>query len=157
MAKKEKTTTAVAKIEKPANLGLLSMFGPATTKELPKNIVRRNLPPMVKPGDVPVGVTVSGVIVKFINSMNSTIKGKLIWLRHESGKEFLLPLTGQIRTALFPGIKTMKDGQVDYSELDKAIEKGEEVGKTLFATRGANAPSKYKREMFGFDVYTTDK
>jgi hypothetical protein len=120
----------------------------ALTSALPEGLVRRNMPTMVKPGEIPVGTTISGEIVAFVDSPVSTVKGKLIWLRHQNGTEFTLPCTGVIRNALVPG----KDG----AELEKALEK--EVGKMFYATRTPDKQnSKYKKSMFMFDVFTSAK
>jgi len=94
------------------------------------------------------GGIISGEILKIVPSPVSTIKGKLLWLRHESGKEFLFPCTGVIRSALAPGLR----GEDDSKELQSVLEK--EVGKQFFVRRTGSRPSKYKKEMFMFDVYT---
>jgi translation elongation factor EF-G len=120
--------------------------------QAPKNInlekaERRNLPRMIKPGNVPVGGVVSGVIVAIVNSPATTVKGFCIHLRHESGEEFLFPCTGVIRQALAPGRE--KDSQALKDTLEK------EVGKTLVATRkDSEFNEKYKKDQFMFDVYT---
>jgi len=109
---------------------------------------RRNMPQMVKPGDVPMNGIISGEILKVVDSPVSTVKGKLLWLRHDSGAEFTFPCTGVIRNALAPG----KDGK----ELDAALEK--EIGKTFYAKRTPDKQSaKYKKSMFMFDVFTSSK
>lgn len=115
---------------------------------------RRNLPQMVKPDEVPVGAAVVGEIVKIVDSPVSTIKGKLLWMRHASGTEFMFPCTGVIRSALAPGIKD-DDGE----KLKTALEK--EIGKILVAKRQADKVTtkfdKTGKRMFVFDVYTTAK
>ncbi len=106
---------------------------------------RRNMPQMVKPGDVPMGGIVSGLIVDIVDSPVSTVKGKLIWIRHENGTEFTFPCTGVIRNALAPG----KDG----ADLDKALRA--EIGNLIMAKRVPDKQSaKYKKNMFMFDVFT---
>ena len=112
---------------------------------------RRNLPPMLKPDDVPVWtpeepIMLQAEIVRVVESPNTTIKGKLLWLKTASGHELTFPCTGVIRNALAPGIKA------DDEKLTAALEK--EVGKTLFLKRTPNKASKYKKAMFMFDVYT---
>lgn len=120
--------------------------------QAPKNITltkedRRNLPRMIKPGNVPVGGTVSGKIISIVNSPATTVKGFCIWLCHESGEEFLFPCTGVIRQALAPG------REKDSAELKKTLEA--EIGKTLVATRkDSEFNEKYKKDQFMFDVYT---
>ena len=107
---------------------------------------RRNMPQMLKPGEVPEGAVVSGEIIKVVDSPVSTVKGKLLWLRHDNGTEFLFPCTGVIRNALAPGVEAGK-------ELQAALEK--EIGKTFIAKRMPSKQSaKYKKEMYMFDVFT---
>ena len=125
----------------------LAIFGDVAAFDSEK-FKRRNLPQMVKPGDVPIGAVVSGEVMAIVESPVSTIKGKLLHLKHASGQEFLFPCTGVIRNALAPGKEA-------GAELNKALEK--EVGKLFFAQRQPGKPSKYKKEMFMFDVYTSDK
>lgn len=126
---------------------MLALFQPAGVDE--SKFVRRNAPPMVKPGDVPVGQTITGTIVSVLDSPVSTVKGKLLWLRHESGTEYTFPCTGVIRNALCPGVKS-EDGK----ELTAALEKF--VGKGFAAKRLPDKQSsKFKKNMFMFDVFTT--
>ena len=115
-------------------------------------VERRNAPAMLKPGDIPVWtpenpVLLQAEIIKIMDSPNSTIKGKLLWLRAPSGHEFTFPCTGVVRNALAPGVKA------DDKELTTALEK--EIGKTLFLKRTPDKTSaKYKKNMFMFDVFT---
>lgn len=143
--KKEKSSEAgtASAPEVPATNSMMALFKPA---DVPTKLVRRNLPPMIKPGEVPMGSVVSGEIIKVVDSPVTTVKGKLLWLRHESGTEFLFPCTGVIRNALVPG-------KTEGKELTDAL--NAEVGKTFFAKRLPNKPSKYKKEMFMFDVFTS--
>lgn len=128
--------------------GLVALFSQTAPDE--KKVVRRNLPQMVKPGDVPLGQTLTGEIVKIVDSPVSTVKGKLLWLRHESGQEYLFPCTGVIRSALAPGV-SKEDENGD--KLQKVLEK--EIGNVLIVTRKADKQSeKYKKNMFMFDVFT---
>lgn len=155
MAKKkpettEETSTAVA-VRGPSAAMITLFAGSADMAGKLNKLERRNLPPMFKPGDVPIGGLVSGKIVKFVNSPVSTIKGKLIWLEHETGKEFTFPCTGVIRSALAPGVTANGDA------LDKALEK--EVGKMFYALRLDDSVSfkydKAGKKMFVFDVRTS--
>lgn len=142
--KKTKESTVAESAERQSYA--LKLFGSPSKLDESK-LVRRNLPPMVKPGDVPVDGVVTGEIVKIVDSMVTTVKGKLLWLRHESGTEFLFPCTGVIRNALVPGVKD------DGAELKKALEK--EIGKTFVAKRLPDKTSnKFKKNMFMFDVFT---
>ncbi len=136
-------TTPVSEPAKPSANMLALFAAPAGVVDSTK-LVRRNLPAMVKPGDVPLGGIVSGEILKIVDSPVSTVKGKLLWLKHSTGQEFLFPCTGVIRNALAPG----KDGK----ELAEALDK--EVGNVIIAKRTESKPSKYKKEMFMFDVFT---
>jgi hypothetical protein len=106
---------------------------------------RRNLPAMIKPTDVPIGAGFAAEIVKVCDSMVSTVKGKLLWLRTKTGQEFLFPATGVIRNALVPS--------ADEKSLKSELEK--EIGKTLVVKRLPDKQSpKYKKTMFMFDVFT---
>lgn len=139
---------AAAATQQAASAMVLSLTVPADKLPDEAKIVRRNMPAMIRPADVPVGSMISGVIVAIVDSPVSTIKGKLLHLRHESGTEYTFPCTGVIRNALAPGKKD--------KELDAALEK--EVGKTLFAKRLPNKTSQqYKKDMFMFDVFTSAK
>jgi hypothetical protein len=133
-------------IESSANTAL-AIFAPAGAG-LPAGLKRRNMPTMITPGNVPVGAVISGEIVDIVDSPVSTIKGKLLHLRHESGQEYTFPCTGVIRNALAPGKKD--------DEADAALRK--EIGKKFYAQRLADKPNtKYKKTMYMFDVYTSDK
>lgn len=127
---------------------MLAMFAAPKGYEIDK-LERRNAPTLVKPKDVPMDGIVSGEIIKTIDSPNSAIKGKCLWLKHpETGTEFLFPATGVIRQALAPG----KTGDDLQAALDK------EVGKMFIAKRLPNGFSaKYDKEMFEFEVYTVAK
>lgn len=119
-------------------------------------LVRRNMPRMVKPGDVPIGAVVSGEIIAIVDSPVSTIKGKLLHLKHESGAEFVFPCTGVIRQALAPGRYDGKDEAENDKKLTQALEK--EIGKNFYAKRQPDGTStKFKKSMFVFDVFTTAK
>lgn len=112
-------------------------------------LVRRNMPMLVKPDSVPIGGAVTGEIMQICKSPVSTVKGFLLWLKHDSGTEFTFPCTGVIRNALAPGV-------VGDKELMAELEK--EVGKKFVAVRQENKPNaKFKKEMFMFDVFTTAK
>jgi hypothetical protein len=140
-------SAAEATAPSPAMLALFQSGG--DVEKSYGKLERRNVPQMIKPSDVPVGQAITGEIVKIVPSMKSDIKGKLLWLRHESGQEFLFPCTGVIRNALIPGVEGEKDQTA-------ALEK--EVGKILVCKRGADRMSgKYKKPMFMFDVFTTEK
>jgi hypothetical protein len=158
MSKKHKLNTPEGRTEfakeseaaAPENAMALSLFGaPAENSALEKlmeKAERRNMPQMIKPGEVPLGGIVSGEIVKIVDSPVSTVKGKLLWLRHDNGTEFLFPCTGVVRNALAPGMEPGK-------ELQAALEK--EIGKTFIAKRlPSKTSAKYKKEMYMFDVFT---
>jgi len=134
---------AVDKKEYALNPGFV---GSLTTETIPDKLVRRNLPPFLKPGEIGIGITVSGEIIAVVDSPSTTVKGKLLHLRHSSGTEFTFPCTGSIRNALAPGKKD--------DELEKSLQ--QEIGKTIYLTRMADKLSeKYKKNMFIFDVRTT--
>lgn len=109
---------------------------------------RKNLPPMVKPDDFPIGSQLSAEIIDVVKSPVSTIKGNLLWLKHTaSGREITFPATGTIRSALAPG---MRDD--DAGLLAKL---GEYKGRTVLLIRRENKPSKFKKEMFMFEVFVS--
>jgi len=150
------------KMAKKGNNAATATASPATTESAPKNYTlfnapkafnvetakRRNLPRMIKPGDVPVDGVISGEIIGIENSPVSTIKGFLLHLRHESGEQFLFPCTGVIRQALAPG------REKEDAKLKEILEK--EIGKSFYAQRKPSVRSeKYKKDMFVFDVFTS--
>jgi hypothetical protein len=130
---------------------MMALFQPSEqAAQRMEKLERRNMPAMYKPDDVPVDGVVSGEIMQIVESPVTTIKGKLLWLRNDSGVEFTFPCTGVIRNALAPGVKS------EGGELMEALQK--EVGKTFYARRLPNKQnSKYKKPMFMFDVYTGPK
>lgn len=129
----------------------LALISPADSLGGLKNVKRRNLPQMVKPDEVPEGSAVTGEIIAIVDSPVSTIKGKLLHLKHATGREFLFPCTGVIRSALAPGIKD-DEGE----KLKKALQA--DIGKIFVAQRMPDKVSgKFKKKMFVFDVYTADK
>ncbi len=141
---KETKKEAAHKENKPSN-AMIALFSGSDIDT--SKLVRRNLPQMIKPGDVPLGGTVSGEILKVVNSPVSTVKGKLLWLKHDNGTEFMFPVTGVIRSALAPGIKA------DDKELQSVLE--ENVGHLFIAKRTESKQSeKFKKEMFMFEVFT---
>lgn len=141
------TTENTAPASSGPSAAMIALFAKPSTDV--SKLVRRNTPMLVKPDSVPVGGAVTGEIISIVNSPVSTVKGKLLWLRHESGTEFTFPCTGVIRNALCPGVTGEK-------ELEAALAK--EVGKQFVAIRQENKPNaKYKKEMFMFDVFTTAK
>lgn len=113
-----------------------------TTAELPKGLKKLTLPPLVKPEQVPIGGILSGEIVGLVNSISSRPdmrESKLLHLAHETGQEFLFPLTGTIKKALGG---------------NEGVEKA--VGQTLFLQRTADGETeKYggKKKVYMFDVY----
>lgn len=112
------------------------------TTELPKGVKKLTMPPMIKPETVPVGSMVSGEIVALVASLSSRKdmeKSKLIHMRHESGAEFLFPLTGVIKKAIGGDEKIT-----------------ENIGNTLFLKRTPDgSTTKYGgvKKVYMFDVY----
>jgi len=143
MAKPEKKTEETTAVARPVPPGISALI---VKGDMGSKMVRRNAPPMVKPSDVPIGSAISGEIVAILESPVSTVKGKLLWLRHESGAEYTFPCTGVIRNALAPGCEAEK--------LEAALKK--EIGKQFVAKRLDDKQSaKYKKAMFMFDVFTS--
>lgn len=134
----------MAKNETAKAAASLSLFQPGDSVEHSK-AERRNLPQTVNHADVPVSQAITGEIIKVIDSPVTTIKGKLLWLRHENGTEFIFPCTGVIRMAFARGVKTDK--------LAAHLQK--EVGKIFIAKRGPDNIG--KKNVLAFDVFTADK
>lgn len=151
MGKKTKFVEESEKQSSAPSPAMLALFQPSNESvQRMESLERRNMPAMYKPGDVPVGGVVSGEIIKIVDSPVSTVKGKLIWLRNDSGIEFTFPATGVIRNALAPGVKD------DGDKLTEVLEK--EIGKMFYAKRLPDKQStKYKKPMFMFDVFTGPK
>lgn len=118
---------------------------------------RRNKPQLLKPDTIPVGQSVIAEILDACNSPNTSIKGKCLWLRHKSGAEMLLPVTGVIRQALVPGVKNDESDKL-LAELKK------DIGKILVVkrlpdtyTRKYAASNEPPKVQFMFDVWTAVK
>lgn len=127
---------------------MLDLFKPSEGEAIGPDIEtlsRRNLPPMIKPDSVTMGLAIQGTIVKIVPSPSTEIKGRLLWLNYK-GTDFMFPCTGAIRNALAPGLKD------DDKKLDEMLEK--EIGNYFYAKRLPNKPSKYGKSMFVFDVRT---
>lgn len=120
-----------------------------------KEFKRLNLPTLLKPSQVPIWtpehpVVLRGTVVKVCDSPNTTIKGKLLWLKCANGTEVTFPCTGVIRNALAPGVKD------DSDKLDAAL--NEYVGKELVFRRNPDKENgKFKKSMFMFDVLMGSK
>ncbi len=143
------TQGPVAVAEVKPSLAMLALFSQPTKTDVTK-LQRVNMPQMIKPDAVPVGSCISGEIVDIVNSPVSTVKGKLLWLKHESGQEITFPCTGVIRSALAPGLKS------EDKELMPELRK--HIGKLFVATRLANkVNSTYKKEQFMFDAFLSVK
>src|SRR5229473_8059828 len=87
------TQGPVAVAEVKPSLAMLALFSQPTKTDVTK-MERVNMPQMIKPDAVPVGGCISGTIIAIVNSPVSTVKGKLLWLRHENGTEYTFPCTG---------------------------------------------------------------
>lgn len=143
MAKENKPTATAATAPVAGN----PLFGAVDETKF----VRRNIPQMIRLGEIPVGSSITGEITGIIESPVSTVKGKLLTLKHPSGIEFSLPCVGDIRTSLVPGIK-----RDDDKALVAALQK--EIGKQFAAKRLPDRVSaKAKKSSFKFDVFTTGK
>lgn len=144
----KKTAPATPATSSAPSAAMIALFAKPENLDTTK-LVRRNIPMMIKPDSVPIGGAVTGEIIAIVKSPVSTVKGMLIWIKHESGTEFTFPCTGVIRNALCPGVTGEK-------EVEAALNK--EVGKKFVALRQENKPNdKYKKDMFMFDVFTTAK
>lgn len=136
------------KLEKvPATSNALSVISAPVSGK--KKLKKLNLPPLVKfgdrPGQIAVGGSVSGVLMGLVDNFTgkSEMRGtKTIHMKHESGEEFLLPLTG--------GIKSTFRQLCD----DKENLKPEYVGRfCIFTRRSDGVSKKYNgKAMFNVDV-----
>ena len=145
MAKK---TSAVVKTENVPSSAMLALFNAPAGAE--KKLVRRNLPQLVKPESVPVGGVVSGEILKVTEQQSKSDKKPMfsLWLRHDTGVEFLFPVGGVIRNALLPGVD-----RNDVAGIRDGLEK--EIGNSFVAKRTEDKQSEtFKKKMFMFDVFT---
>ena len=146
----------------------------AQADELAKEMAgaeRLNLPEMVNFKQMPIGMTVSGVVVKLVENFTGKKdmrKARLIQCQHKSGAEFLLPLTGVIKNALksflieseelrAAAVKAAKGDKKELAEielLDFYTLSPELVGRTLFITRRNDSTSKKygDKPMLMFDV-----
>lgn len=141
---------AAAQEQQAAALSLVSTIATTGGVELSKlKLKRRGMPTLIKPDQIPVNSVVTAEIVEILPSPVSTVKGFLAHLKSDNGTEFTFPITGVIRNALAPGVRD------NEKELKAALDA--EVGKILVLKRLANKPSKFKKEMFVFDVFTAEK
>jgi hypothetical protein len=119
-----------------------------TGTALPKSLKKLSLPPLVKfgekPGQIAVGMTVSGALLGLVENITGKTEmrgSKTIHLRHESGTEFLIPFTGTIKSTFRQLMD--EDGEI----------KKENLGKVFFFTRQPDGFSdKFKKAQFNIDV-----
>lgn len=149
----EQTTAVATRDPSPA---MLALFGTSGSLKVAVNKSdRKTLPMMIKPKYCPIGGVLQGKIVKSIDSPVTTIKGKLLWLELDGGREVLFPCTGVIRTALAPDVEAESK-----KELQTALDK--HIGKILTLERLPNGQTKkgaeegQTRDMYLFDVYLTE-
>ena len=128
------------------SLAASALAAPVSPASLPKGFKKMNLPPLCKPETIPVGSVLSGEIVRIVPSISKRkdmADSKLIQLRHESGTEILLPMTGVIKQALggFEGAEKL-------------------IGKTLVVVRNPDgettkygSPNDPPKKVYMFDVY----
>jgi len=129
---------------------LANFTRPAGEVTLPKNLKKLTLPPLIKPEQVPMNSILSGEIVGLAESISPRAdmkESRLIHLRHETGEEFLFPLTGVIKKAV--------GGNAGITD---------NIGKMLFIHRKPDGETmKYAakgegpKKVFMFDVYLGDK
>ena len=139
-AKKNKNLEMVPASGLVENKGLV-LFRPVASGIMPAGAKKLTLPPLLKPDSIPVGSMICGEILALAESVSgkeSMRESKLIHLRHDSGEEFLFPLTGVIKKAIggFDGVNN-------------------NIGKTLFVVRkpDGTAANFGGNKMFMFDVY----
>lgn len=146
---------------------MLALFANRPAPSVLDNLVRVNLPQMVKPKEkngrenMPVGFTLSGLLIDVVPSPKASIKDSLLWLHvvtwddkgnpQASGTEITFPASGSIRNALAPGI--------DRKDQDKAREKMlAHKGKILVLTRVPDKHNtEFNKDMYIFDVRLSPK
>lgn len=139
MAKENNTKTVTAETPTPGSM--LDMFKPvAGEADISAKLERRNLPPIIKLEQVPIGSAVQGTILKVVDSPTTETGGQLLWLTYK-GTEFTFPATGSIRSALAPGIK-------DDAKVEAKLKT--EIGNYFYAKRLPNKPS--KKTLMVFEV-----
>lgn len=164
---KKPATVSKEELEKQAgqlvtqnNAALDALFAPSPGLDATlKGLKRMNLPPMIKPGSVPMGATLCAIIVDVVKSPVTTIKGNLLWLdvvtlnadcdAVKIGREVTFPCTGVVRQAL---VGTGTEGEKDVLNAQLAHK-----GKLITLKREPDQPSKFKNQMFMFDVRLSDK
>lgn len=149
-----------------------TMGGLITTEQLPdeSQLERLNLPPMIDLKQMPIGGLISGVAEKIVENFTGRSdmrKARLLQLKHKTGTQFLVPLTGVIKNAikgyLIPDeagkksmLATAKDAKdkAEIELLDFYKLSPELTGKTLYIKRGPDSQSKKYggKSMFMFDV-----
>lgn len=148
-----------------------------TTEPLPdeSQFQRLNLPPMIDLKTMPVGGSISGIAEKIVENFTGRAdmrKARLLQIKHKSGTQFLVPLTGVIKNAikqyLVPDeaakktmMATAKDAKdkaeielLDFYQLSPEL-----AGKTILIKRGPDSSSKKYggKAMFMFDVLISKK
>lgn len=129
---------------------MLALFARPSGIDLSK-ARRVNLPAMILPKNIPIYTEENQAvliceIVKGVNSPASTVKGKCLWIKLPNGDEKLLPCTGAIRQALFPGVEADSPKLID--EINKL------KGKSYAFKRLDNTVvNKYKKDMYSFDIF----
>lgn len=158
MAKNEKKETSTALVPS-STAREFTLFRQEAPKDLTAGMVRKNMPQLVTPLQVPVGSSLVAILTGVFPSPRSDIKGYLLGMLvltvDENGKEtdnmeISFPCTGSIRQALAPG---MKD---DNAGLLKALEAYKGFKIVLF--RQPNTINRnFKKEQFIFDVHLSPK
>ncbi len=110
---------------------------------------RRGMPSLIKPNSIGVGKMLQAQITGILGSPSPKVKGLIFQLKHATGLEFCMPVTGTIKNAIAPGFRD------DAAGLKTALEK--EIGKILTLRRNPDKMSNYGKAMFMFDVFTSDK
>ncbi len=160
------TETSAGGAVRGPSAAMLALFSRPTAESVLTSMTRKNMPRMVKAVDadgenIPVGGTVSGIIVDVIRSPKFTIKGSLLWLALvefdakgspvSAGVEITFPATGAIRQALAPNVEKVK-GETNHDAAREEMLKFR--GHLFIAKRQADGHSKeFKKDMTMWDVY----
>jgi hypothetical protein len=137
-------------------------------------LVKVTLPTMLDLKTVPIGTTFSGKVIRLVENFTGKSdmrKARLLYMRHRSGAEFLLPLTGVIKNALKQfliedpagkkaTIKQLKESGASAKDLSETelcdfyTLSPELLDKTLYIRRMADRPSKKfaGKPMYDFQI-----
>jgi hypothetical protein len=123
-----------------------------------EKLKKLNLPTLLKPGTVPIGSTVGGIVVKLIQNFTGDNKMKRSCVLEikspNSDRSFLFALTGTVRKAVWPYLIVNGEDTDDNQTTELKPGKDGLAGKTIYLTRREDGQAKKYggNKMFNFDV-----